>query len=42
MNFCIGVKSSPADDVVYTAEDPQKADPIAAAPRTVSSCHEQT
>src|SRR5262249_38363023 len=28
------VKSSPADDVVYTAEDPQKADRIAAAPRT--------
>ena len=28
------VKSPPADDVVYTAEDPQKADRIAAAPRT--------
>jgi (2Fe-2S) ferredoxin len=34
----IGVKSSPADSVVYTAEDPEKADRIAAAHRTVSSC----
>ena len=32
------VKSPPADDVVYTAEDPQKADRIAAAPRTGGQC----
>jgi hypothetical protein len=25
-NGRVGVKSSPVDDIVYTAEDPQKAD----------------
>ena len=34
----VGSKSPPADDVVYTAEDPQKADRIAAAPRTGGQC----
>jgi len=32
------VKSSPADDVVHAAEAPQKADQIAAAPRTEKVC----
>jgi len=36
-----GVKSSPADHVTYTAEDPQKADRIAAAPRTVNVCQKR-
>jgi hypothetical protein len=35
----VGVKSAPADHVIYTAEDLQKADGIAAAPRTGSQCH---
>jgi len=37
----MGVKSSPADHVVYTAEDPQKADRIAAAPRTGAQCQKR-
>ena len=41
-HVCWGVKSSPADDVVYATEDPQKADRIAAAPRTENVCHFQT
>jgi hypothetical protein len=43
--FLVGllwVKSSPAEDVVSAAEAPQKADRIAAAPRTEKVCHEQT
>src|SRR5262245_4762984 len=36
------VKSSPADYAVYTAEDPQKADRIAAAPRTEKVCQIRT
>src|SRR5262249_21763659 len=31
-------KNSPVDDIVYTAEDPQKADRIAAARRTENVC----
>jgi len=34
------VKSLPADDIVYAAENPQKADQIAAALRTENVCHE--
>src|SRR5215813_14205950 len=33
-----GVKCSPADHVIYTAEDLQKADRIAAAQRTGKQC----
>src|SRR5262249_47849407 len=33
-----GSKNSPVDDIVYTAEDPQKADRIAAARRTENVC----
>jgi len=33
------VKSSPADHVIYAAEDLQKADRIAAAPRKEKVCH---
>jgi hypothetical protein len=35
-----GVKSLPADHVIYRAEDLQKADGIAAAPRTENVCQE--
>ena len=38
MNFGFGVNSLPADDVVYAAEVPQKADQIVAAPRTEQVC----
>src|SRR5262249_15009823 len=33
------VRTSPPDDDVYAAEVPQKADRIAAVPRTGSQCH---
>src|SRR5215467_12621137 len=36
-----GVKSSPSDGIAYAAEDPQKADRTAAAPRTENVCHKQ-
>jgi hypothetical protein len=33
-NQIVWAQEFPADDIVYTAEDPQKADRLAAAPRT--------